>query len=416
MTAPSVYDGGVRLFAVGALLAGCSFHDGAALGLGSGSGSAIDAPNGDIMLDIPALDAPPMFDIVHVSTADQAAVTATADVDWGSGPVMIDTMALTVTPALPMGARIHMIAQDPSGPDLAILEVHSLTSTGTITVHGARPLVIYAVTSMTIGGTLDAGAHGAMMPGPGALTSGSGLGLAGTHAGTYSDGGGGGGSFGTAGARGGNASETAGVTGNGGAPGTIYGDAQLSVLQGGVPGGGAMPNPCGGAPMPPLGGAGGGAIQLSSPAITLDGTIIAGGGGGQGGILCTGNMSSAGGGGSGGAIYVQAFMLAGNGKLVAGGGGGGSGANWGGGGANQMNGHPGGDANMTTAAQGGATVLTDGGAGGNGAAATAATQGADVSSTYPDGGGGGGGAGRVYLAIPASTTVSLTSAPMYVRP
>jgi hypothetical protein len=84
---------------------------------------------------------------------------------------------------LPSGARIRSIAQESNGSQVAIIEVRSLVSSATVEVTGDRPLIIYARQSIDIAsGVIDAGADGTQ-GGPGARTTGSGLGQTGTHAG-----------------------------------------------------------------------------------------------------------------------------------------------------------------------------------------------------------------------------------------
>lgn len=102
----------------------------------------------------------------------------------------------------------------------------------------------------------------------------------------------------------------------GGAEDTADHDMFITPLVGGTAGQSA----CGA-----LGGAGGGAIQLSAKrSITINGVISANGAGGQGGDAdpaCNGGA----GGGSGGAILIEAPDVFYTGKLFANGGGGGSG-------------------------------------------------------------------------------------------
>lgn len=368
----------------------------------SPTGDGVDAPDGPI-------DAPAVFDLAHVTPAVEQTINGTANIMWTSG-VTINTTLLTTSAPLPAGAALRAVAQEGGGPEVALLELRSLIASGRITVVGTRPLIIYAASEIQLMSTLDASAQGPTA-GSGARSGGAGFGLMGTHAGTYADGGGGGGSFGTQGNVGGNATE-GGVTGTGGVRGLVYGDPQLTFLEGGSSGGPGLPLTCVG----PVAGAGGGAIQLSAPTIAITGVIDAGGGGGGGGITCPGNVGSAGGGGSGGAIYVQAFALSGSGTLAANGGAGGSGSNWGGSVGAYRIGERGQDATLgANAASGGAAQPTDGGRGGDGAAAAPPQAGASVTSVYPNGGGGGGGHGRIVIDVPDGTTITLGTTPMYVR-
>src|SRR5262249_17449239 len=140
-----------------------------------------------------------------------------------------------------------------SSPDLAVLRVRALdiAEGATVRVTGARALLVIAGHDVTIGGTLDAGAHGAT-PGPGGALPGQGPGAGAAGGGSpgFNAAGGGAGFGSVAGGRGG-----AGGAVPGGAGGISYGESTLAILQGGSGGGVGSSGPC---PVLP-GGAGGGA-------------------------------------------------------------------------------------------------------------------------------------------------------------
>ena len=287
---------------------------------------------------------------------------------WSLHTATIDTTQMKVLQpfdnALPDGAHFDVAAQE-GGPELAVLALGELDVSGLIRVRGSRPLVIVA-DRITIeeGATLDASAHG-FVPGAGAQEGGPGAGADGVYGEDHFEkhSGGGGGSFGDFGGRG----------SLGTFPGVNHGDAELTILSGGSPGGlgGGISRSCAG-----FGGAGGGALQLKAGIVEIEGSVAANGGGGSGGATCGGG----GGGGSGGAIYVQATVLLGNGWLTVNGGGGG------GGGAENGAGLAGEDGQAVTyVAVGGRPGGGDGGAGTH-------------LATEAFNGGGGGGGGRILVS------------------
>jgi hypothetical protein len=161
-----------------------------------------------------------------------------------------------------------------------------------------------------------------------------------------------------------------------------------------------------------LGGAGGGAIQLTagySLGIGPTGAIIANGSGGQGGGRTSGTYSpkGGGGGGSGGTIILEsAFVFADKARLLANGGGGGEGSGW----ANSpgANGADGDKVYGLLGAPGGSGMSGNGGNGGNGGARFSAPGAGQNGWRYDDGnsnfwesagGGGGGAAGALRIRI-----------------
>lgn len=325
---------------------------------------------------------------VHLGPGDGVAGSAPLGL---TGVVMVNTSVPSISVALPEGDTLDVRPQLGSGPELAVLHVGSLdvASGAVVTIVGTRPLVIVAAGAASIAGTLDAGAHG-VTPGAGGSppAMGDGKGQPGQHeASQESDSGGGGAGFGTAGAAGGLISGTCTVAS--GAEGTAYGDANIAMLVGGSGGGGSSGSQC----TPDLGGAGGGALQITAPMIAIDATgkVLAGGGGGRGGTDCgMSDVNSGPGGGSGGAIYLQATTIMNAGVIAANGGGGGGSSSTGSGSA-----MPGADGGSSTAqAAGGTGPRAMGGKGGS--ADGAPTIGGN-SSCGTNAGGGGGAVGRIAL-------------------
>lgn len=302
-----------------------------------------------------------------------------------AGVVEIDTTArtLTLAGAAPAGLRFEDIG------GRAVLFVGVWKVDVDVTVKGSAPLVVLAAREVIVTAKLDASASGAT-PGPGgsAGNQGPGRGFPGVPAGSDDPGGGGAG-FGGAGARGGDGN---GVTG--GAPGAAYGGA-ITDFFGGSGGGNGTPfnvAPCTNGEG--AGGAGGGALQITSAVsvkVDVSGSIVASGGGGQGGCI-NGNDStmSGGGGGSGGLVFLEAPGIAIAGVLAANGGGGGGGAQVGTG----VKGSPGedGKASLSPALGGPGSTSR---AGGNGATRTSAP--VQPSGSFNNAGGGGGGVGRIWL-------------------
>jgi hypothetical protein len=228
----------------------------------------------------PFPDGPITLHVAHVPDAVTATFDATATLaitnatlDTGSGATQ---PMLSVT--LPAGAMLLHSAQAGGGPELAILEVGSMTVTGTLSVTGGRPLVVIARSTIVVAGAIDGSARKAT-PGAGGSGPGAGAGSGGggiDDGPSFDDSGGGGGGFGETGAAG----QGSGPCG-GGALGPAYGTPELATLEGGS-GGGAVSPACSTQPA----GAGGGAIQLfAGESITVDGAVRASGGGGAAGIV-----------------------------------------------------------------------------------------------------------------------------------
>lgn len=283
--------------------------------------------------------------------------------------------------------------------DYAVLFTDAFTVQAPITISGSRPLIIAAGGHVLIASSINLGAVGTTA-GPGALTTGAGVGGAGTTflgVSTRQSSGGGGGGYGTTGANGGGQPPNTPPGLGGATNGASVTDPLTGGSRGGH-GGFSLGGTSAGA-----GGAGGGALQISSQLTISMGvaTINAAGGGGNSGVN---GFYGGGGGGSGGQILFEAPSISVIGTLAANGGGGGGGGS--GGGSASTNGANG--TTSTTPAAGGIGNAPQGSNGGAGAAgATAAVAGANFNSK---GGGGGGGAGRIWLRYRAATPPNVTSA------
>lgn len=280
-----------------------------------------------------------------------------------------------------------MVVSQALGPDVMLVSVRNFNVAvgASLTINGARPAVFAVWGTATITGTIDASAT-LGTPGPGGDSMndcGSSTGNNGTNI-QPSQGGGGGGMQG-AGGKGGN------VGANGG---TSIGSP--SAVRGGCAGGLGGSGTTTTAPR----GAGGGAVQITSPSsITVSGTIDAGGGGGSGGRA---NYGGGAGGGGGGFIGLDAPTVTVTGTLAANGGAGGGGA------SDVADGNNGGDARTTTtpaSAGTGATTSNVGTCANGGVGASGSTLvGSPGATSLCGGGGGGGGAGYILVW---STSASL---------
>jgi hypothetical protein len=306
--------------------------------------------------------------------------------DLPRGIVTIDTSALTVNGAPPPAGV--WFAADALHPEIAVLSIGGWTADQPVAVTGARGLVIVAAKRVELDQVIDASAD-RLRPGPGASlnTIGSaGEGLRGSGA---DNSGGGGAGFGGPGGLGGDSNSI-----GGGIAGGTYGDA-VAFFGGGASGGaGSSAAGCADATHG-RGGAGGGALQISSAVavnVLAGGGINVGGGAGLGG--CQSNGSAGGGGGSGGLIFLEAPTIDVQGKLAANGGGGGGGGD---GGFAFFGGDGGDGANgglSASPALGGMSFRLAGGAGGAGGAGTTAPV---RGNRAINGGGGGGAVGRIWL-------------------
>ena len=279
------------------------------------------------------------------------------------------------------------IATQADGSKVAVYVAKSITINAgkDLSIQGfgaSRPLVLIALETITINGTLfgnsrgDVGIAGGM---PQKTSRMKGVGPGGGGAGTGTGAAGGGSYCGLGGAGG----VESGTASTGGA---AYGTAEISPLVAGSSGGAGDGT----------GGAGGGAIQLvAGKSITIGsaGLVhVGGGGGGFGGI--SGQEANAG--GSGGSILLESMAVTVAGTLAANGGGGGAGTSSDVGGAPPLD--PGGaDAtgNATPAAGGKAGIGPSSGGNGSGAASINGTGGSFTAGNAA--GAGGGGAGRIRI-------------------
>lgn len=258
-------------------------------------------------------------------------------------------------------------------PDLCVIAGSNIDVKGQIIATGARPLVLWALDTLDIEGTIDVSSHGAIITrtGAGASTS-----CIGTVAPTMR-GGGAGGTFGSKGGAGGR-DPNQGAS-HGGMPASI---TPITQFRGGCPGdqGDAVTRA----------GAGGGAVALVATTLTMvAGVVNASGGGGNGAAA---NLHGGGGGGAGGMIDVIAMggTIDAQSQLFANGGGGGGGSTSG------AAGSAGGDPlSALTAGAGGDSPVARGGSG-----YPSVQNGQDGGSLVSicAGGGGGGGAGVVRIS------------------
>ena len=389
------------------LLAGCSFHPGAAANGTDGgpnrpdaaaapdSSGAIDAPAA--AADAAALDgagcimhALPPNVVVDPSTWSAKFLTAPTWTCTGNGTTTIDSSTGNISNGCTTNYDDTTGVAQAGGSPVMVIRLRGLSLTGghVIKLVGNAPVVFLVAGDVTIdGGTIDASAVGTT-PGPGAAdaaTCDKGVGGAGSASGY----GGGGGGFGTDGGDGGWNTENAGK-----ANGTM----NLVPLRGGCPGGSTN----GGGTVA----GGGGAFEISaSGTITIGATatsILAAGGGGGPATSGGGN----GGGAGGGILLVSpgAATFGPSGVARAHGGGGSSGNNASSAGGANL---PGEDGHAT---DDNAAIDTSGiaGTGNNdhGRPGGTATYGANGLATTTGGvhpktmngrGGGGGGGGRIVV-------------------
>jgi hypothetical protein len=302
-----------------------------------------------------------------------------AQVPTPKGPVVLDCGLTTVNTFTADGgvtfdnwcggAPAFTVISQPSGPDAVLVSANGFTLAvdGGLDVSGDRPLIIASLKGVDVLGKLHAYA--------GADSCGSG----GAGAQVSADKGGGGGAFGSAGSSGGNTGSI------GGAPFST----SLVPLRGGCPGGGKNG----------IGGAGGGAIQLSAVQnVNVVGVISAPGRKGTAGPPGEGGRGA----GSGGGVLLEGLtVLIGPAAAVVTNGG--SGGQGGGDFATGDDGNDGTDS--SSVATGGHNGFVVGGAGGNGAeGSTAATNGSDGTL----GGAGGAGAGGIgHIQLNTASTCSL---------
>ncbi|WP_309888113.1 hypothetical protein [Archangium sp.] len=148
-----------------------------------------------------------------------------------------------------------------------------------------------------------------------------------------------------------------------------------------------------------LGGAGGGAVQVSvAGTLQVKDQVSVSGGGGKGGTAVIADAAGGGGGGSGGGLLLEAndLDLQANARLTANGGGGGEGGDLGTTPENGLDGADGSLLDNTHAAGGNSGGGAAGGNGGRGATANNVGIGGDGNANEA-GGGGGGAVGRIHV-------------------
>jgi hypothetical protein len=281
----------------------------------------------------------------------------------------------------------------------------SIAAGATLSAVGNRPLVLAATEALQIDGTIDVASHlvgNQHTRGAGAMPSD----CAGSVGASY-PGGGAGGSFRSRGGAGGSVPGMAGG-------GVASAAAVVTKLRGGCSGGNggvADPNPGG------EGGAGGGAVYLLAPSITVAGTGVINASGSGGTTAPFDSSTGAGGGGSGGMIGLDApaIHLAAGARLFANGGGGGEGSGCPIAGQN-TDGANGQDPRSPTVPALGGRQEPNGGDGGDGALSTTdGARGADgvggCSFGVAGGGGGGGGGGGAIVFHGAVTDAGAQISP-----
>jgi hypothetical protein len=404
-----------HFFGLSVVLAGCGFKAATTIDSSSIDGNIVDAPIIDAMIDSRMIDSlvpPTDFLVDHVGTVPLSLLSQDRNFTTDT---TIDTTSTTGTVPL-------TFVPQTGGSLVAVLYARNLAVNSTVRIIGDKPLVIVAETiTINTTGVLDASArheipgangHNFAEPGSGAGGKGNGGGFRVRTSGA------GGAGHGTAGATGGSSNTTDAPRGT---AGVATGDQKITVLTGGSAGGNSRcpvnsttPSNSG------VGGAGGGAIQLSARlTLIINGKIVAGGGGGAGGRNCNnptnGDLDSGGGGGSGGAIYIQTLQLVlnvGSGVYANGGGGGG-------GSVFSSGVKPGG-----AGSDGDSGAQSDGGGGGNGDATRTGGKGGSSAAgpaTGGDGnygGGGGGAVGRIAVhgTVPSAALPSFSPAPFIITP
>jgi hypothetical protein len=378
------------------LLAGCGFEHGALSSM-----SPADAPPGTVdarMID-GAIDSPPgvactpgFLDLCAQTEPTDPLMIAAADT------INTDTDSRCRTLTQSGGAAVCLV----------YATTFSITSSGSLTVTGSRPLAIAATSTLAVDGAIDVSSQRASgQTGPAADNSSCAV-TTPAEDDAGGAGGGAGGSFGTAGGNGGTGDTNLDTTSDQmGVGGQASGPATITVLRGGCrgeKGGDAAVTAAGGA-----GGHSGGALYLyAHDSASVAGVIRATGAGGNGGTANTTSGGGGGGGGTGGMVVIESPSIMIGGQISANGGGAGEGGFLGGG--SPRNGLPGADGALDTtpAAGGHNTNYTGTGTGGAGAAgSTAATGGGQC---VAGGGGGGGGAGKIKL-IGSSTVTGTVSPP-----
>lgn len=296
------------------------------------------------------------------------------------------------------------VVDQTGGPTICVVRYRTIeiASGVTLTIHNTpeangRTLAFVADDMLSVAGTLDLSAHGALSgPGGGVIHSG------GQTASTNSTAGGGAGGA-TNGASGANANGD-GSAANGGT--SVPDPALLAALIGGA----AAYQYDDGTKLFGGGGGGGGITLVACRGqVTIAGMINAGGGGGAPGVSTL--FREGFGGGAGGYVVLQGIDISVTGSVYANGGGGGAGEQ-----ANTASGVAGDDGttSATTAARGGFPQDGEGAGGAGGIEAIAPSVGKKNTTTGAYPGGGGGSVGFVQTYTPQGRPPTLT--PTQVSP
>lgn len=313
----------------------------------------------------------------------------------------------------------EVVMQGPGLPEICVMKFRELRVRDGVAVQakGSRALALIATGPMRIDGTISVSARAAV-PGPGSAQGEAGVGRDAIGRSLVDNSlielpaqaGGGGGGYSTRGARGGGAAGECGqglLCAESGLGGAIYGNEEISPLQGGSAGGN---NSAGeGSSRRGQVGAGGGALQIVAcsqldlgPHAILAANGGGGGGGNPGSVASTSDTPGAGtGGGSGGAVLIQALSIkvkAGALLLANGGGGGGGATRSGVGTAVFVAGGAGQDGQMSLDPALGGNGAGNSQPGGIGGTTQRPTAGGSVMMMFGQAAGGGGGsAGRIRL-------------------
>jgi len=301
------------------------------------------------------------------------------------------TISTPTTVMTDVDASCTQIVAQAGEPAMCVIAAGTIMLDAQVIGAGTRPLVLVAVTTLSVNQTLDVSSHDGGTVGAGANATEC-VAPNQPEGDTGGGGGGAGGSFGGKGGDGGvgDGNNNGGMDGTA-APGLATAAQVPAKVRGGCPGGIAgSSNPM--APAGQAGGSSGGAVYLiAGDTIHVAATIVASGAGAPASLSQYGGP----GGGSGGLVGLDAPHLQIDANVVANGGGGAEGgstaANGGGGNAGAD-----GTSSTTLAAAGGSGGTVDAGDGGDGSIAST-LQGSPGGMFNGGGGGGGGGAGYIYV-------------------
>jgi hypothetical protein len=362
----------------------------------------IDAATADASADAEVfLDAPPAGTVCAGGT--------------NGGPLHICELATNLGPRT-FEASVDLDTDDMSGcdriepavgrqPSLCLVMATDMTilSGMTITARGSRPLVLVAMGTLTLSGTVDVSSHAGGITGASANDASCATTTGGQpqQAASNTSGGGAGGSFGSAGGTGG----APGGAQQGALPGASVEGTELTTVRGGCPGGDGGHDHDGhfGA-----GGASGGAVYLmaTTKIYLKGGQILANGARGSGGAFANAaDFPGGGGGGAGGLVMLDSPNIELQSGVMMASGGGGGGGQGGGASPGANGGEPTATAPLAPAGGGpGGTMAGSGGFGSSLSAPGPGGGGIDTTGAGGAGGGGGGGAGVIRMFGPSTGT------------